>query len=606
MFLYLCEIQKKNMTKSVHLSNGYVLYNRYFIREVLGKGGFGITYLAEMLDPEAYETNEFGNRIQLMNYKKIAIKEYFRDSICERDFNSNDIIISNSDKKKDFERMVENHIREAQTLHALEHPNIVKIIDTFKANNSAYSVMEYIDGNNLQRQIEEKGRLPLEDALRYILSICDAVSYIHNKKILHLDIKPNNIILSKNDRPVLIDFGASLIYKESGEIKDIDSTSEIVSGITKYYTCAEQNSYDTLKKWHPQFDAYALVATFYYLITGEKPPLTSDNDHNERLNVSKKYENLSDFHDSIFRKGLNQAFSERFKNVDELILALRNNHFIYGTAPKKSDPKDDTEMIEEKENFESNQQEGLEGTKVIEHKTPTSQEINKVKLALTNSKYKEALTLINQLKNKYGDKNASILSLENQYLKEKPKKLFQNYFLGTVFGVLLVLGSIIIMDKLKSKETIEQEISPVSESETAEDYLKRIMDTEVLSKFKRSHILENDLVMDEIIYKHNQRFDFIYSGQVVRTKKGQPIPDGIGKAFNQGIDPKTKIPYNSWIQGEFKNGLPNGYCKLTQEDGVIFKGNFKNGLPNGNGFYYKNEEESPLSVRCVDGTCSPN
>ena len=71
--------------KSIHLSNGYVLHNRYTIREVLGKGGFGITYLAEMLDPNAFEENEFGHRIQLMKYKKVAIKEYFRDNFCHRD-----------------------------------------------------------------------------------------------------------------------------------------------------------------------------------------------------------------------------------------------------------------------------------------------------------------------------------------------------------------------------------------------------------------------------------------------------------------------------------------------------------------------------------------
>jgi serine/threonine protein kinase len=583
--------------KSIHLSNGYVLHNRYTIREVLGKGGFGITYLAEMLDPNAFEENEFGHRIQLMKYKKVAIKEYFRDNFCQRDTISNKVIITDSDKKRDFDRMVEKHIKEAKTLHAITHPNIVKIVDTFKANNSAYSVMEYLDGMNLQQYIEANGKLAPKIALKYIKDICNAIEYIHTMKILHLDIKPNNLIMTNFNRIVLIDFGASLIYKKSGEIKDADSTSEIVSGISKYYTCAEQNSYDSLKKWNPQFDTYSIVATFYFMITSEVPPLTSDSDHATRLKVSDKSLTLSDFHDSIFRKGLNQAFGERFRDIQELISALNNESFSYDKQVNQK--SEETKLIDDFKRNVHAKNEHLKNTQNIYNNNVSIEVLQKIETLLNSSKYREAETLINTSKKQYGSKNKDLLYLENRLLKEKPT--FNLSFSLKIIIVVLIVSLFFyflnISDSNNSSENTEQ-IQTIS----TEDFLRKHIDSKVLTQFNLEKFEHREAeLVEDVYYKHNSQFDYIhYSGQV-----NNAIPNGIGKAFNQGINPKTNLAYNSSIQGLFENGLLNGYGKLEQSDGTIYEGYFKNGLPHGEGNYYENANAQPIQVTCDNGKCTP-
>jgi serine/threonine protein kinase len=588
----LLKIKLKMLNKSIHLSNGYVLHNRYTIREVLGKGGFGITYLAEMLDTNAFEENEFGHRIQLMKYKKVAIKEYFRDNFCQRDTISNKVIITDSDKKRDFDRMVEKHIKEAKTLHAITHPNIVKIVDTFKANNSAYSVMEYLEGMNLQQYIEENGKLDPKIALKYINEICNAIEYIHTMKILHLDIKPNNLIVTHSNRIVLIDFGASLIYQKSGEIKDADSTSEIVSGISKYYTCAEQNSYDSLKKWNPQFDTYSIVATYYFMITGKVPPLTSDSDHATRLKVSDSVQNLSDFHDSIFRKGLNQAFGERFKDILELISALNNESYSYNNQVNLK--SEETKLITD---FKSNINSKNVTQNIDNNISKTI--IQKIETLLNARKFREAETLINTSKKQFGLKNNDLLFLENRLLKEKPS--FNMSFSLKIIIVVLIVSLFFyflnISDSNNSSENTEQ-IQTIS----TEDFLRKHIDSKVLSHFNLDKFEHRDAeLVEDINYKHNSQFNYIhYNGQT-----NNAIPNGIGKAFNQGINPKTNLAYNSSIQGLFENGLLNGYGKLEQSDGTVYEGYFKNGLPHGEGSYYENENAQPIQVTCDNGKCTP-
>ena len=108
-------------------------------------------------------------------------------------------------------------------------------------------------------------------------------------------------------------------------------------------------------------------------------------------------------------------------------------------------------------------------------------------------------------------------------------------------------------------------------------------------------------LVEDINYKHNSQFNYIhYNGQT-----NNAIPNGIGKAFNQGINPKTNLAYNSSIQGLFENGLLNGYGKLEQSDGTVYEGYFKNGLPHGEGSYYENENAQPIQVTCDNGKCTP-
>ena len=205
---------------------------KYRIERVLGQGGFGITYLAE----------------QEMLGRKVAVKEFFMRECCDRAANK--------------------FISEAQTIAKFHHPNIINIYDVFLENNTAYYVMEYIDGQSLEDVIRLKGSLPEDKAIDYICQIGAAVDNMHKQKINHLDIKPSNIMLRRSqDEVVLIDFGISKLYDNTGN----ELTTTLV-GISEGYAPLEQYQRGALKKFCAQTDIYALGATLYKLVTGKTPP----------------------------------------------------------------------------------------------------------------------------------------------------------------------------------------------------------------------------------------------------------------------------------------------------------------------------------------------
>ena len=235
----------------------------YRIEEVLGAGGFGITYRVSseiMID-----------NVPVVTY--FAVKEHFVKKACER---KDSRVCSSSNNSDDVGKSRENFISEAKRLNKLSasHNNIVKVNECFNANDTAYYVMEYIDGPNLRTIIKNNGNKPLswDDALKIILPIADAVSYLHDNRLTHLDIKPDNIILDskKNNRPVLIDFGLSKHYDKKG-----NATSTIrITGCSDGYSPIEQ--YVGITTFSPKADVYSLAATLLYLVTGKDPVIATD------------------------------------------------------------------------------------------------------------------------------------------------------------------------------------------------------------------------------------------------------------------------------------------------------------------------------------------
>lgn len=237
----------------MHLPVGTLLQRgKYKIIRYIGSGGFGCTY-------EALNTN-FRNKP-----KTVAIKEFFVKDFCNRDALSNNVAIGTLSKRGLVKRLREKFVEEAEALYELQHSNIVHVTDLFEENDTAYYVMDYIDGQSLDAFISKHGRLDEKLALGYICQIASALKFVHAHNRLHLDVKPQNIMIDKNGKAILIDFGVSKQYDEvNGE-----NTSTLL-GHTPGYAPIEQSG-NSVADFSPSTDIYSLGATLYKALTGETP-----------------------------------------------------------------------------------------------------------------------------------------------------------------------------------------------------------------------------------------------------------------------------------------------------------------------------------------------
>ena len=227
---------------------------KYRIDGVLGQGGFGITYLGE----------------QIYLGRKVAIKEFFIESYCERDSETSHVSVPTANNKALVERFRRKFIKEAQNIASLTHRCIVPVIDVFEENGTAYYVMDYLEGGSLNAVLKQ-GLLQEEIAVKYIRDVASALAEVHSHNILHLDVKPANIMLNSKDEAVLIDFGISKRYDEGGA-----QTSSMIGGFTEGYAPIEQYETGELNNFSAATDIYSLGATFYRMVTGNMPPKATE------------------------------------------------------------------------------------------------------------------------------------------------------------------------------------------------------------------------------------------------------------------------------------------------------------------------------------------
>lgn len=250
------------LPKGTELHNGK---RKYRVEKVLGTGGFGITYKVSstvMVDNVAINTF-------------FAMKEYFLSS-CYRGDDGATMLFSPT-MKIEVEQSLNDFITEAKRLNSLGHKsdNIVKVNEVFKENDTAYYIMEYLEGGNLQEYVRKNGPLSESEAIALIIPIAHAVDALHSERILHLDIKPENIVLKK-DRdtgmitPVLIDFGLVKHFDSKGK----PTTRLAAKGASDGFAPMEQ--YTTIDSFAPTLDVYALGASLYYLLKGKNPPKAFD------------------------------------------------------------------------------------------------------------------------------------------------------------------------------------------------------------------------------------------------------------------------------------------------------------------------------------------
>lgn len=299
---------KNTLPAGTHLQS---LTDTYTIQNVLGAGGFGITYRA---------TTVIMNK-NIRGTMTVAIKEHFPAADCERDVTTSQLTYSSTASER-VERSRQEFIDEAKCLQRIAglHPNIVTVNEVFEANNTAYYVMEYLEGQSLKEYVADRGKLSVRETLTLMMPVVEAVATLYRNKFTHLDIKPSNIMLTEDEnggiRPVLIDFGLARHYNPDGS-----ATATVQSsGFSEGYAPVEQ--YSGITTFSPAVDVYAIGATILYCLTGKTPPRSASLDANTLASiipatVPEKLRRLLMF---------SMAFqaSERIPNARQLYLELKN------------------------------------------------------------------------------------------------------------------------------------------------------------------------------------------------------------------------------------------------------------------------------------------
>lgn len=295
-----CGFIKENYhPDSIALPCGSVLQGRYKIGKVLGKGGFGITYLSYDVKLE----------------RKIVIKEYYPDGIVSRDADATSLSVTLNKDTDSFKKGADKFYNEARIIAKFNgEPGIISIYDLFYENFTAYYTMEFLQGVSLKEYIKKHGVLSAKMAFTMLKTISPSLLAVHNENILHKDISPDNTIVCDSGKIKLIDFGAAHHLAEKGE----SGLSVIVK---PGFTPLEQyQQTGTQGAWS---DIYSLGMTLYFGMTGNIPPepmSRMEDDSNFEKNLASIPQSFAD----VIKKMTQIKADNRYKNIDELIAALDN------------------------------------------------------------------------------------------------------------------------------------------------------------------------------------------------------------------------------------------------------------------------------------------
>lgn len=289
------------------LPQGTQLKGRYQLERVLGQGGFGITYLGW----------------DLWKRVRVAIKEYYPKAYAYRNCpDSLDLICISQAHARAFEEGMNRFLREAQALQKLSGiAGVVAIFDFFQENNTAYIVMDYVEGVNLKDHVERSGgKLSPHETLTILGQVMEALRAVHNANLVHRDIAPDNIMLHPDKGPVLLDFGAARTVLDPQVNKDLSHSTEAI--VKHGFAPIEQ--YHTRGTLGPWTDIYALCATAWYCMTGLVPEPVPSRMAEGSDPDWESIPGLEGHQIAALKKGMSVRTADRFADVNDLYYALFN------------------------------------------------------------------------------------------------------------------------------------------------------------------------------------------------------------------------------------------------------------------------------------------
>jgi serine/threonine-protein kinase len=265
----------------------------YQITKPLGQGGFGITYQG----------------IDTKLNRPVAVKEFFPEG-CWRQGTT--VISAGRWNRDTYSDAKQQFLQEGQTLGQFNHPGIVRVFYYFEENNTAYMVMEYLQGQTLGKLLKLRGgKLPEAEALTYIEKVGRALEVLHRARCLHRDIKPENIMLTAKGRVVLIDFGAARDFTSK-------NSARFTMMLTPGYAPLEQ--YGQALRYGAFTDIYALGATFYHILTGQIPVSAVERAAGVELKTANELNpQISPHISEAIRQAMAMNVSDRLQSVKEFL-----------------------------------------------------------------------------------------------------------------------------------------------------------------------------------------------------------------------------------------------------------------------------------------------
>lgn len=301
--------------EAYHIIPGMVINGKYIVGRAIGYGGFGVTYIG--MD-------------QVLN-KKVAIKEYLPGEFSTRVPGQTEVSVFSGEKEEQFQKGVDKFVDEAKRLakfQNLEH--IVQIYDAFQENGTAYIVMEYLEGETLKEKLQREGKVSVEEAIRLVVPVAKALNEVHKESIIHRDIAPDNLFITKDGNVKLLDFGAA----RTATVGRSRSLSVIVK-----MGFAPPEQYQSKGNQGPWTDVYALAATIYRMITGVEPQDSMEREAKDELKPpSKMGVKISQGMENALMNAMQLEVSDRTRTMEQFVRELeREDTKRNKTTKKKND-----------------------------------------------------------------------------------------------------------------------------------------------------------------------------------------------------------------------------------------------------------------------------
>lgn len=583
---------------------------KYTIVKSLGQGSFGITYLATT------KLTMMGKLGQMDTIVNVAIKEFFMSEMNSRSKDGSSIEGSSGSLFSNYRQKFK---KEAENLSKLDYPNIVNVLDVFDENNTTYYVMQYIDGQSLDDYILQQNGINESKAISILKEIGGAVQYMHSNKMLHLDLKPKNVMLDKDGKVYLIDFGLSKQYDSKGEP---ESSTKVGAG-TPGYAPIEQANYREGKGFPVTMDVYALGGTMFKMLTAVRPPEASDILNDGFPLYELQEHKVSDSISASVARAMAPAKKDRYQTVEDFLNSFEDEVTII-------DAEGIGKIMEGKiQDITSNLYNVLPSTKKVEivftPMSPSSigyydatikkdeiqikgwviNEPRKRSWTLSRKSYTKFLTSLNALNLNVRDKvNPEHLEASEEAAKltitlyDDNNSIYAKYWIGgwkNQFGN--IIGETLTINE-KVKQIIphlEDFLSSSSENENKKDD-EKVVRPEKVKKFLQ---LNPDTSKVRIEYWPYSLFPPRYNGAFITTITPYEVNPNVTQESTREMIPMTQGKYKNFLNAlqalklemreeaveQFKPGSFSPAklkISLYDKDGVIYSDLWIDGMNGGN------------------------